>query len=72
MNSNTIVNTIQNIDIDTYHSIEKEREKILNDKEFQKWCKDLNIGSRVEVKDYRSNELMSQYTNYPKWVSRRF
>jgi ribosomal protein RSM22 (predicted rRNA methylase) len=72
MNSNTIVNTIQSIDIDKYHSIEKEREKILNDKEFQKWCKDLNIGSRVEVKDYRSNELMSQYTNYPKWVSRRF
>ena len=72
MNSNTIVNTIQSIDIDKYHSIEKEREKTLNDKEFQKWCKDLNIGSRVEVKDYRSNELMSQYTNYPKWVSRRF
>ena len=65
-------NTIVNIDIDKYHSIEKEREKILNDKEFQKWCKDLNIGSRVEVKDYRSNELMSQYTNYPKWVSRQF
>ena len=65
-------NTIVNIDIDTYHSIEKEREKILNDKEFQKWCKALNIGSRVEVKDYRSNELMSQYINYPKWVSRRF
>jgi hypothetical protein len=65
-------NTIVNIDIDTYHSIEKEREKILNDKEFQKWCKDLNIGSRVEVKDYRSNELMSQYTNYPKWVSKQF
>jgi hypothetical protein len=72
MNSNTIVNTIHSIDIDKYNSIEKERNKILSDNKFIQWCKDLKIGSRVEVKDYRSNELMSQYTNYPKWVSRRF
>ncbi len=72
MNSNTIVNTIHSIDIERYNSIEEERNKILNDKEFQQWCKDLNIGCRVEVKDYRSNELMQQYTNYPKWVSRQF
>ena len=72
MNSNTIVNTIHSIDIDKYNSIEKERNKILSDDKFIQWCKDLKIGSRVEVKDYRSNELMSQYTNYPKWVSRGF
>jgi hypothetical protein len=72
MNSNTIVNTIHSIDIDKYNSIEKERNKILSDNKFIQWCKDLKIGSRVEVKDYRSNELMSQYTNYPKWVSRGF
>lgn len=72
MNNNTIVDTIHTIDIERYHSIEEERNKILNDKNFIQWCKDMNIGSRVEVKDYRSNELMNQYTNYPKWVSRQF
>ena len=72
MNSNTIVNTIHSIDIDKYNSIEKERNKILSDDKFIQWCKDLKIGSRVEVKDYRSNELMSQYINYPKWVSKQF
>jgi len=72
MNSNSIVNTIHSIDIERYNSIEKERNKILIDEKFIQWCKDLKIGSRVEVKDYRSNELMNQYTNYPKWVSRQF
>jgi hypothetical protein len=69
---NSIVETINSIDIDRLHSIEKEREKVLADENFQQWCKDLKIGSRVEVKDYRSIELMNQYTNYPKWVSRQF
>jgi ribosomal protein RSM22 (predicted rRNA methylase) len=72
MNNNTIINTIHSIDIERYNSIEKEREKVMQDEEFQKWCSDMNIGSRVEVKDYRANELMSHYTNYPKWVSRQF
>ena len=67
MNSNSIV---VDIDIEKYSSIEKEREKVLSDIEFQKWCSDMKIGSRVEVKDYRASELMQQYTNYPKWVSR--
>lgn len=69
---NSIVNTIHSIDIERYNSIEEERNKILNDENFIQWCKDMNIGVRVEVKDYRSNELMNQYTNYPKWVSRQF
>ena len=72
MNSNSIVNTIHSIDIERYNSIEEERNKILIDENFIQWCKDLKIGVRVEVKDYRSNELMNQYTNYPKWVSRQF
>ncbi len=72
MNSNSIVDTIHSIDIEKYSSIESEREKVMSDIEFQKWCSELRIGSRVEVKDYRSNELMNQYTNYPKWVSRQF
>jgi hypothetical protein len=65
-------NTIHSIDIERYNTIEEERNKILSDKEFQNWCKELRIGSRVEVKDYKSNEIMSQYINYPKWVSRQY
>ena len=61
--------SITHIDIEKYNSIEKEREKVLMDENFQQWCKDMRIGSRVEVKDYRATELMQQYTNYPKWVA---
>jgi hypothetical protein len=42
------------------------------DAKFQKWCSDMRIGSRVEVKDFRATELMQQYTNYPKWVASIF
>lgn len=71
--NNTI--TLHSIDIDKYSSIEEERRKILNDKEFQKWCKQYKIGSRVETRSEemnRATELMQQYTNYPKWVTRMF
>ena len=69
---NSIVNAIHSIDIERYNSIEEERNKVLIDKEFIQWCKEMNIGCRVEVKDYRATELMQQYTNYPKWVMRQF
>ena len=69
---NSIVNTIHSIDIERYNTIEEERNKVLIDKEFIQWCKEMNIGCRVEVKDYKSNEIMQQYTNYPKWVMRQF
>jgi len=72
MNSNSIVDTINSIDIEKYNTLEKEREKVMSDEKFIQWCKEMNIGVRVEVKDYRSNELMNQYTNYPKWVMRQF
>ena len=71
-NSSSIVHSIHSIDIERYNSIESERASIMADAEFQKWCSDMRIGSRVEVKDYRATELMQQYTNYPKWVSRQF
>jgi len=66
------IHTIQHIDIQKYTTIEEERNKILSDEKFQQWCKEMRIGTRVEVKDYKSNELMQQYTNYPKWVSRLY
>ncbi len=69
MNSNSIV---VDIDIEKYTTIEEERNKVLSDIEFQNWCKEMRIGTRVEVKDYKANELMQQYSNYPKWVSRLY
>jgi len=66
------ITAIQHIDIDKYSSIEEERQNILSDKNFQQWCKDMKIGSRVEVKDYRADELMQQYPQYPKWVTRMY
>jgi hypothetical protein len=66
------IHTIQHIDIDKYTTIEEERQKILSDEQFQQWCKEMRIGTRVEVKDYKANELMQQYSNYPKWVSRLY
>ena len=66
------IHTIQHIDIEKYTTIEEERNKILSDEQFQQWCKEMRIGTRVEVKDYKANELMQQYSNYPKWVSRLY
>ena len=66
---NSINTILDSIDIEKYHSIEKEREKLLQDKKYIAWLKEYKIGSRIEVKDYRATELMQQYTNYPKWVA---
>jgi hypothetical protein len=64
---------IDNITIDRLHSIEKEREQTMHDKNFIQWCKDMRIGCRVEVKDYRAIELQQQYEhNYPNWIKRMF
>ena len=69
MDNNSIVDTINSIDIEKYHSIERERESIMGDKKFIAWLKKYKIGSRIEAKDYRATELMQQYSNYPKWVA---
>jgi hypothetical protein len=72
-NSNSsIQDIVHSIDIEKYTSIESEREKVMADADFQNWCSDMRIGSRVEVKDFRATDLMQQYTNYPKWVARMF
>ena len=71
MNNNTlIVETYNNIE--RIEQIDREREHTMADSQFQKWCKDMKIGSRVEVKDYRADELMQQYPQYPKWVMRMY
>ncbi len=72
------MNTLDNISIERLHSIEREREETQSMQEFREWCKQLHIGSRVEVKDSRATELMQQYvdkdgrSNYPKWVQRMY
>ena len=68
--SNSIVEGYK--DIDRVHSIEKERERVQSSTEFQLWCKRYNIGSRIESRDVRATELMSQYGDrYSKWVRSR-
>jgi hypothetical protein len=67
-NSSNIVSAYK--DMDKIHSIEKDRERTMGDKEFQLWCKQYKIGSRVESSSMRANELMAQYTNYTKWASK--
>ena len=66
--SNSIVEGYSNIE--RVHSIEKEREATMSTREFQEWCATMNIGSRVHRVDSRATELMSQYTNYAKWLSK--
>ena len=69
-NSNSIVKAYSSID--RIHSIEKEREETQSLIEFQKWCSDMKIGSRVERRSDRATELMAQYGNYPKWVAQKY
>jgi hypothetical protein len=66
--SNSIVKGYDSID--RVHSIEKEREEVMSTKEFQQWCNSMNIGSRVDSKDTKASELMEQYPNYTKWLSK--
>jgi hypothetical protein len=66
--SNSIVKAYSSIE--RVHSIEKEREETQSLIEFQEWCSTMNIGSRVHRVDSRASELMLQYTNYAKWLSK--
>ena len=62
------------IDIERYNTIEKERNKTMSDNKFIEWCKEYNIGSRVEIvseQRLKANELMSQYTKYTRYISKR-
>ena len=67
--SNSIVKAYSSID--RIHSIEKEREETQSLIEFQEWCSTMNIGSRIHRVDSRASELMLQYTNYAKWLSKK-
>ena len=69
MSTHSIVHAYSSIE--RVHSIEKEREETMALTQFQEWCKSMNIGSRVHKVDSRASELMAQYTNYTKWLSKR-
>ena len=62
------------IDIEKYNSIEEQRNKTMSDNNFIAWCKQYNIGSRVEVvseQRLKANELMQQYTKYTNYILKR-
>ena len=50
-------------------NLERERETIMQNKDFQKWLKEMHIGSRIEVKDSNAKDMMQDY-NYTKWIQR--
>ncbi len=77
MNSNiVIVDTYNNIE--RINTIDREREQTQSMNEFQKWCKDMKIGSRIEVKDYNAIEMMREYdysikeSRMPEFIRRWF
>ena len=68
------MDSITHIDIEKYNSIEEQRHNTMGDNNFIEWCKQYNIGSRVEVvteQRLKANELMSQYTKYTNYISKR-
>ena len=73
-NNNSMNSSITHIDIERYNSIEIDRHNTMSDNNFIEWCKQYNIGSRVEVvseQRLKANELMSQYTKYTRYISKR-
>jgi len=75
--SSTIHNSIDKIDIDRLDTIEREREMVYADPEFQQWCRDMKIGYMVQKREgiNRANQMMDQWDkrevllNYlPKWA----
>jgi hypothetical protein len=67
-------NIVHSIDIEKYNSIEEQRNNTMNDTNFIQWCKQYNIGSRVKAvseQRLKANELMSQYTKYTNYISKR-
>ena len=73
MNNHTNI-ALHSIDIEKHNSIEEQRHTTMSDNKFIEWCKQYNIGSRVEVvsaQRLNANELMSQYTKYTNYISKR-
>ena len=50
-------------------NLERERETTMQNKQFQKWLKEMHIGSRIEVKDSNAKDMMQDY-NFTKWIEK--
>ena len=50
-------------------NLERERETTMQNKQFQKWLKEMHIGSRIEVKDSNAKDMMQDY-DYTKWIKK--
>lgn len=58
--------------------IEREREEVQSNKDFQKWLKEMRIGSRCEVKNLNAIDMMKDYdfnikeSRMPEFIRRWF
>lgn len=75
--SNTIHSSIEKIDIDRLYTIEREREEVYANPDFQRWCRDMKIGYMVQKRDGidRANRMMDEWDKQesmlqwmPRWV----
>lgn len=71
-----------NITIDRLDTIERERETTMADKEFQRWCKDMKIGTMYTHREgiNRANDMMAGWSApltegermWPEWIRRMY
>ena len=46
---------------DKMNALQRDRDIVMQDKEFQQWLKDMKIGSRCEVKNQQAIDMIKQY-----------
>jgi len=80
---NTSMNTIvEDISIERLDTIDREREMVYADPDFQQWCKDMKIGYMIQKREgiMRANDMMAQWSGplregerlWPEWVRRMY
>lgn len=70
------------ITIERLDTIDREREKVYADPDFQQWCKDMKIGTMYTHREgiNRANDMMAQWSApmsegeklWPEWVRRMY
>lgn len=76
---NTIVEAIS---IERLDTIDREREMVYADPDFQQWCKDMKIGYMIQKREgiMRANDMMAQWSRrlregerlWREWVRRMY
>jgi len=78
---NTHSSIVENIDIDTLYTVERERESTYADPDFQQWCKDMKIGYMVQKREgiNNANAIMEQWNTewqdrkwLPNWITQMY